>query len=74
MFQKAHFLFTILCSGTTIAIIILISLLYLHVSESSLSENQFRSFQNDVSTIAASLENASSISIQWLAAIVLTSF
>ncbi len=66
MFQKAHFLFTILCSGTTIAIIILISLLYLHVSESSLSENQFRSFQNDVSTIAASLENASSISIQWL--------
>lgn len=66
MFQKAHFLFTILCSGTTIAIIILISLLYLRVSESSLSENQFRSFQKDISTIAASLEDASSISIQWL--------
>ena len=66
MFQKAHFLFTLLCSGTTIAIIILISLLYLHVSESSLSENQFRSFQNDISTITASLEETSSISIQWL--------
>ncbi len=66
MFQKAHFLFTLLCSGTTIAIIILISLLYLRVSESSLSENQFRSFQNDISTITASLEETSSISIQWL--------
>lgn len=66
MFQKAHFLFTLLCSSTTVAIIILISLLYLHVSESSLSENQFRSFQNDISTIATSLEGASSISIQWL--------
>lgn len=66
MFRKAHFLFTLLCSGTTIAIIILISLLYLHVSESSLSENQFHSFQNDVNTIAASLEYVSSISIQWL--------
>lgn len=66
MFQKAHFLFTLLCSCTTIAIIILISLLYLHVSENNLSENQFRSFQNDINTIAASLEDASSISIQWL--------
>ncbi len=66
MFQKAHFLFTLLCSGTTIAIIILISMLYLHVSENSLSENQFRSFQNDINTIAASLEGTSSVSIQWL--------
>lgn len=66
MFQKAHFLFTLLCSGTTIAIIILISLLYLHVSESSLSENQFRSFQNDIGTIAASLDGVSSVSTQWL--------
>lgn len=66
MFRKAHFLFTLLCSGTTIAIIILISTLYLQVSESSLSENQFRSFRNDISTIAASLEGASSISMQWL--------
>lgn len=66
MFQKAHFLFTLLCSGTTIAIIVLVSMFYLHVSENSLSENHFRSFQNDVSTIASSLEGTSSLSIQWL--------
>ncbi|MCM1038480.1 MAG: HAMP domain-containing histidine kinase [Ruminococcus sp.] len=66
MFQKAHYLFTLLCGGSTAAIIILVSLLYLHVSENSLRENQFRSFQNDINTITAGLEDSSLISIQWL--------
>ncbi|MCM1175329.1 MAG: HAMP domain-containing histidine kinase [Blautia sp.] len=66
MFQKAHLLFTLLCAGTTTAIIVLISLLYLRVSENNLTDSQFRSFQNDMNTIAASLGNASSVSIQWL--------
>lgn len=66
MFRKAHLHFTLLCASTTIAIIILVSLLYLRVSEKNLSENQFRSFQNDIGTIASSLENISSLSIQWL--------
>jgi len=69
MFRKAHLLFTLLCAGTTTAIIVLISFIYLRVSENSLTENQFRSFQNDVNTIAASLGDASSISIQWLESI-----
>lgn len=69
MFRKAHLLFTLLCAGTTTAIIVLISFLYLRVSENSLAANQFRSFQNDVNTIAASLGDASSISIQWLESI-----
>lgn len=69
MFQKAHLLFTLLCAGTTTAIIVLISLIYLRVSENGLTENQFRSFQNDVNTIAASLSDTSSISMQWLESI-----
>ncbi len=67
MFRKAHLLFTLLCAGTTSAIMILMSFLYLHVSENSLYENQFHSFQNDIGTIAAGLEESSSLSMQWLA-------
>ncbi|MCM1386531.1 MAG: HAMP domain-containing histidine kinase [Bacillus sp. (in: Bacteria)] len=66
MFRKAHLLFTLLCAGTTSAIMILMSLLYLHVSENSLYENQFHSFQNDIGTIATGLEDETSLSIQWL--------
>ena len=66
MFRKAHLLFTLLCAGTTSAIMILMSFLYLHVSENSLYENQFHSFQNDIGTIAAGLEESSSLSMQWL--------
>lgn len=69
MFRKAHLLFTLLCAGTTSAIMILMSFLYLHVSENSLYENQFHSFQNDIGTIAAGLEESSSLSMQWLARI-----
>ena len=66
MFRKAHLLFTLLCAGTTSAIMILMSLLYLRVSENNLYENQFHSFQNDIGTIAAGLEESSSLSMQWL--------
>lgn len=67
MFRKAHLLFTILCAGSTSAITIIMSLLYLHVAENNLYDNQFRSFQNDISTITASLEQSTTVSIQWLA-------
>ena len=66
MFRKAHILFTLLCAGSTLAITIIMSLLYLHVSESSLYTSLFRSFQNDAATISASLEQSSTISMQWL--------
>ncbi|MCM1251351.1 MAG: HAMP domain-containing histidine kinase [Clostridium sp.] len=66
MFRKAHLLFTLLCAGTTSAIMILMSFLYLHVSENSLYENQFHSFQNDIGTITMELEDTASLSIQWL--------
>ena len=67
MFRKAHFLFTLLCAGTTTAIMIFMSLLYLQASENSLYKNHFASFRNDISTIASSLEQSTYISMQWLA-------
>lgn len=66
MFQKAHLHFTLLCAGSTIAIVLVVSLLYLRVSEINLYENRLRSFQNDAGTIASSIEASSSVSIQWL--------
>lgn len=66
MFQKAHLHFTLLYAGSTIAIVVVVSLLYLHVSETNLHESRFRSFQNDASTVAASIESSPSISLQWL--------
>ena len=67
MFRKAHLFFTILCGGTTAAIILIISLFYLGVSEKSLHDSHFRSFQNDIGTITTGLEQSNSISMQWLA-------
>ena len=66
MFQKAHFYFTLLYAGSTIAIVIVVSLFYLHVSETNLYESRFRAFQNDASMVSASIEASSSISLQWL--------
>lgn len=66
MFRKVHLYLTALCAGITTAILIVMSLSYLYLSEKALYENQFRSFQNDINTIATSLEQQSVISIEWL--------
>ncbi len=66
MFRKVHLYLTALCAGITTAILIVMSLLYLYLSEKELYENQFRSFQNDIITISTSLEQQSVISMEWL--------
>lgn len=66
MFRKVHLYLTALCAGITTAIIIVMSLLYLYLSEKELYETQYRSFQNDMNTIATSLEQQSVISMEWL--------
>lgn len=66
MFRKVHLYLTALCAGITTAILIVMSLLYLYLSEKELYENQYRSFQNDMNTIATSLEQQSVISMEWL--------
>lgn len=66
MFRKVHLYLTALCAGITTAILLVMSLLYLYLSENELYENQYRSFQNDMNTIATSLEQQSVISMEWL--------
>ncbi len=66
MFRKVHLYLTALCTCITTAILIVMSLLYLYLSEKELYENQYRSFQNDMNTIATSLEQQSVISMEWL--------
>lgn len=66
MFRKVHLYLTALCAGITTAIILVMSLLYLYLSEKELYEIQYRSFQNDINTIATSLEQQSVISMEWL--------
>ena len=69
MFREAHLFFAILCGGTTAAIMIVMSLSYLHISEKNLHDNQFASFENDIGTVVISLEQSTYISMQWLAGI-----
>ena len=66
MFQKVHLHLTLLCAGITAAIMIIMSLCYLYISEKGLYRNQFTSFRNDMNTIVTSLEQQSVISMEWL--------
>lgn len=67
MFRRAHLFFTILCGGSTAAIMVFMSLLYLRVSENNLRTSRYDSFQNDIGTITANLEQSTYVSMQWLA-------
>lgn len=66
MFKKVHLRLTLLCAGSTAAIMIIMSLCYLYVSEQSLYRNQFQSFENDINTITTNLEHQTVISMEWL--------
>lgn len=66
MFKKVHLRLTLLCAGSTAAIMIIMSLCYLYVSERSLYRNQFQSFENDINTITTNLEHQTVISMEWL--------
>ncbi len=66
MFKKVHLRLTLLCAGSTAAIMIIMSLCYLYVSEQSLYRNQFQAFENDINTITTNLEHQTVISMEWL--------
>lgn len=66
MYKKVHLRLTVLCAGITTAIMIIMSLSYLYVSESGLYKNQYNSFKNDMNTITTNLEQQSIISMEWL--------
>lgn len=66
MYKKVHLRLTILCTGITAAIMIIMSFAYLYISENSLYRNQYNSFKNDMNTIATNLEQQSVITMEWL--------
>lgn len=66
MFKKVHLRLTLLCTGITAVIMIIMSLCYLYVSETGLHRNQFQAFRNDINTISTNLEQQTVISMEWL--------
>ena len=66
MLKKLHIQMTIFCTLITGIIMVSMSVINILSSERSLRENAYISFQNDVSSILASLENQSIISHEWL--------
>lgn len=66
MFQKVHFRLALLCGGITTFILLAMSFGYLSISEKSLKDNSFISFQNDMNTILDNLKQQTVITHQWL--------
>lgn len=66
MMKKVHFRLSLLCSGITSLILLLMSLAALSISEKGLKDNSFISFQNDMNTLISNLEQQTVISHQWL--------
>lgn len=66
MFKKVHIRLTLLCTGITTIIMIIMSCSYLYVSEKNLHRNQMYSFRNDMNTISTNLEQQSVITMEWL--------
>lgn len=66
IFQKVHFRLAMLCGGITTLILLAMSCGYLYISEKSLKDSSFISFQNDMNTIISNLEQQTVITHQWL--------
>lgn len=66
MFKKIHFYLTLLCAGITSFILIFMSLSYFRISEEVLKKSDFLSFQQNMYTIIANLEQQSVIPYELL--------
>lgn len=66
MLKKVHIRLTLLCTGITTIIMIIMSCSYLYVSEKNLYRNQMYAFRNDMNTISTNLEQQSVITMEWL--------
>lgn len=66
MFRKLHYKLTFLCALTTTCLLVIFSILYLHISEKTLTENHILSFQHDFDTICSGLEQQQTITYQYL--------
>lgn len=67
MFRKAQYLLTLLCAGITAAILLIMSLIYLYVSETGLSQSQFLSFQHAMDNLVSNIRQQNVITYEWLA-------
>lgn len=66
MFKKVHLRLTILCGSITAVILLAMSFGYLYISEQSLKNSTFASFQNSMSTLLAGMEHQNVITHEWL--------
>ena len=66
MFQKVHLRLTILCGSITAVILLAMSFAYLYISEQSLKNSTFSSFQNNMGTLLTNLEHQNVITHEWL--------
>ena len=67
MFRKVHYRLTLLCGGITTFILLVMSFIYLYVSESGLKQSHFLAFQRDTGNLIANFEQQSVITHTWLA-------
>ncbi len=66
MFRKVHHRLTLLCTGITTTILLIMSLIYLYVSESGLTNSQFLSFQHAMDNFIGNLGQQSILTHEWL--------
>lgn len=66
MFKKVHLRLTILCGTITAVILLAMSFGYLYISEQSLKNSTFSSFQNNMGTLLTNLEHQNVITHEWL--------
>ncbi len=66
MFRKVHYRLTLLCAGITTVILLIMSFIYLYVSEDSLNKSQFLSFQHAMDNFVSNLEQQSVLTHEWL--------
>ncbi len=66
MLKKVHMRLTLLCAGIPLALLLAISCIYLFVTEANLRKNGFVSFQSDMNTMLANLDQQMMISHEWI--------
>lgn len=66
MFHKIHFRLTMLFTAIAGLILIVMSLIYLKVTEQGLYDSSFLSFRSDMNTLLSYLEQQTVLSDQWL--------
>lgn len=66
MYRKVHRNLTLLFSGITALILIVMTVSYLYTSEKTLKNNSFLSFSGEMNTLISNFEQQNTISYEWL--------